>query len=96
MTFDTSNSLIELLKKQLGLNENVFAVMQIWEKELGPLAQAARIEAFKNGQLIVEVASSAHFQELNLRRRELIKQINQHFGNARVIKGIKLKLKLKK
>ena len=93
MAFTFAGTIIEALKRNLGLDETTFAVMQIWEKELGPLADAARLVAVKKGSLIVEVASSAHFQELTLRRRELINKINQHFGGKKVIKEIKLRLK---
>jgi hypothetical protein len=93
MVFTPANDIINLLKRQLGLDENTYAVMQIWERELGPLAKYAELVAFQKRQLIVEVASSVHLQEMTLRRRDLINKINQYFGREKVVKDIKLRLK---
>jgi predicted nucleic acid-binding Zn ribbon protein len=93
MAFTPAEEIIELLKRKLGLNENTFAIMQIWKNELGAMAQYAELTGFKNGAIYVECATNVHLHELTLRRRELIKKINQHFGKARVVKDIKLKLK---
>ena len=93
MAFVRSDDIIAVLRNRLGLNEKTYAVMQIWEKELGSLAQYVELTAFKKGMLVVEVASSVHFNEMHLRRRELIQKINQHFGTEKVVKSIQLKLK---
>ncbi|MHB9155189.1 MAG: DUF721 domain-containing protein [Endomicrobiales bacterium] len=93
MAFKTSDELIGALKKQLGLDEKMFVVIQVWDKEAGEHAAYARLAGLKKGMLLVEVDSSVHFQELSLRRRELARKINQYFGGEKVIKSIQLKLK---
>lgn len=93
MSFVPADEIINVLKKNLGLDEKTYALFKIWEKELGSLSKSAEIAGLKNGRLVVEVASSAHFQELTLRKRELTKKINQYFGSEKFIKEIKLKLK---
>ena len=93
MALKPSAEIVELLKQQLGLNEDILTVLKIWENELGPLAGHAKIAGFKKGQVFVDVSSSAHMQELIIRKKELMKKINQHFGAKKVIKDLKLKLK---
>lgn len=82
-----------LLKKQLGLDEKTYAVLKIWEKEMGPQMKYAALAGIKKGVLMVEVDSSVHLQEMTLRRRDLIRKINQHFGGAKVVTGMQVKLK---
>lgn len=93
MAFTQANEIVNLIKKQLGLDEKIYTVIQVWDKEVGPLSKFAELEAINKGQLIVEVSSSSVFQEMSLRRKELINKINQHFGKEKVVKGIKLRLK---
>lgn len=69
MALESSSGIIEVLKKQLGLNEDFMAVLQIWENVLGPLAKRATIAGFKKGQLFVEASSSPHMQELVIRKK---------------------------
>lgn len=93
MGFSTSNDLFAALRRQLGLTEDTFALMQVFERVMGPMAGSVKLEAIQRTTLIVEVASSVHLQEMTLRKREIINKINQHFGGKRVVKDIKLKLK---
>jgi hypothetical protein len=93
MGFSTAHDILGALQRQLGLNEDMYTVLQVWEKELGPLAQQVTLAAIKKGDLIVEVASSAHLQEMTMRRRDLVRKLNQYFGNRQVVSGIKLRLK---
>lgn len=82
-----------LLRRQLGLDETTCAVMRVWEKEFVPQFPYARLEGVKKNQLIIEVQSSVQFQEMTLRRRELVKKINQYFGGAKAVKDIKVVLR---
>jgi len=93
MALKPSAEIVDLLKQQLGLNEDFLSVIKIWENELGPLARHAVIAGFKKGQVFIDVSSSAHMQELILRKKDLIKKINQHFGSTKIVKDLKLKLK---
>jgi Dna[CI] antecedent, DciA len=93
MALKPSSEIVETLRQQLGLNEDFLTIMKVWEKELGPLAKNAEIAGFKRGQVFVDVTSSVHMQELIIRKKELMKKLNQYFGAKTVIKDIKIKLK---
>ncbi|OGS03865.1 MAG: hypothetical protein A2204_05665 [Elusimicrobia bacterium RIFOXYA1_FULL_47_7] len=88
-----AGNILDAIKKQLGLDEKIHVIMQAWEKELGAMSKDAELVAVHKGTLLVEVASSAHFQELSLRKRELINKLNQYFGKEKFVKAIKIKLK---
>lgn len=92
MVFTESSAIIEVLKRQLGLDENISTVIQIWEREMGAQSRHVKLAGFKKGQLIVDVSSSAHMQEITLRRREIINKINQYFGGEKIVKSIKVQL----
>ncbi|MBN1621118.1 MAG: DUF721 domain-containing protein [Endomicrobiales bacterium] len=91
--FSTTNEIVEKLKEKLGLDEKIFTIYRIWEKELGALAKDASLYGIQNGCLIIEVASSSHLQEISLQKKRIINRINQYFGNKKVLKGIKIKMK---
>ena len=93
MAITPGSDVIEFLKKKLGLDEKIMVLPAVWEKVLGPLAAGAEITGIKSGQLLVDVVSSAHFQEITLRRREIINKMNQHFGRERVVRDIKIRIK---
>ncbi|MCX5782289.1 MAG: DciA family protein [Elusimicrobia bacterium] len=93
MPFSSSSDIISLIKKQLGLDEKTFSVMKAWDKEFAPIFSYAELVGLQKGELIIEVLSSVHFQELALRRNEIINKINQYAGKEKVVKGIKIKLK---
>lgn len=50
-----------------------------WEAEVGGLAKFARIVAVDRESLVVEVNSSSAMHELALRKKELVRRMNQHF-----------------
>lgn len=93
MGFEPSGDILEKVKRQLGLDEKTHTVLMVWERELGAMAAGARIIGFKDGKVLAEADSNAHMQELVLRRKDIIKKINQHFGGTKVVTGIKVKLK---
>ncbi len=93
MPFSSSNELISSIKKQLGLEEKTYSVMRAWDKEFAPVLSYAELVGIQKGELIIEVLSSVHFQELSLRKNEIIKKINQYAGKEKVVKGIKIRLK---
>lgn len=92
MAFTQSNTIIDLLRRQLGLDENTAAVFHIWEREMGAQSRHVKLAGIKRGQLIVAVSSSAHMQEISLRRRDIMAKINQYFGGRQVVTGIKVQL----
>ena len=93
MPFSTSNEIITLLKKQLGLTDETNLVLQAWDKEFAPMLRYAELIGLKDGHLIIEVISSVHFQELALKRHEIITKINQYIGKESAVKGIQIRLK---
>lgn len=92
MALEPTAGIIEALKKQLGLDEDLMALAQVWEREAGALARHAKISGIRKGQIIVDVSSSAHMQELTARKKDIIKKINQHFGSKKIVKDIKIQL----
>ncbi len=88
-----AGNIIDALRKSLGLDDETYVIIQIWEKELSPLMNNAALVGVKKGTLIVEVASSVHFQELAMRKREVINKINQYFSNKKVVKELKIQIK---
>lgn len=93
MGFSTAEEILRILKRKLGLDENIYTVMQIWERDFSPLTNYAKLIGIKKGELVIEVESSVHFQELYLSKKDIITKINQHFGKNIVIKNIKLQIK---
>ena len=93
-SFAKSAEVIEVLKKQLGLDEKTLSLANIWESVIGQLADDAKLEGTKDGTLFIEVTSSAHLQEIALRKKEIINKINQHFGKQKVVKNIRIKIKM--
>ena len=94
--FARSGEVVDLVKKQLWLNDKVLAIPRIWEKEIGSLGKEAVLAGVGKNTLFVEVSSSAHFQEVTMRKRDLMNKINQHFGREKLIKYIKIKIKTEK
>ncbi len=93
MPFTRSGDVLAGVMKQLGLDERTEAVMKIWDKELGPLSRGVKLVGIKDGKLIAVAESNVHLQEAVLRRRELVKKLNQYLGGGKFIKGIRLTLK---
>ncbi|MCB4792233.1 MAG: DUF721 domain-containing protein [Elusimicrobia bacterium] len=93
MAFTQANAIVNIIKNQLGLNEKTYTVIRVWDKEIGPMSKYASLAAVKKGKLIVEVSSSSVFQEMTLRKTDIIKKINQYFGKEKVVKDIKFELK---
>ena len=61
------------LVKRIGITTESFVVASLIESEIQKSAPAARIAAYKNNKIYVELESSVQLCELNLRRREILK-----------------------
>lgn len=79
------------ITRYLGLSEHLSLIDQAWEAELGGLKKVARIVALDRDALVIEVKSAPAMQELTLRRKELIRRLNQHFPSP-VIKCLTLRI----
>jgi hypothetical protein len=89
MPWTRSKEIISLLKKNLGLDEDFFTVRKIWEKEVG--IGSIEIVGYKSGTIFVQTESSAASFELTVRKKEVIKKLNQYIGSLK-IKNIKVKI----
>jgi hypothetical protein len=85
MAFSPVDQILNNIKKQLGLDADFVTLMKIWDKEVS----MAQICGYKNGTILAQTQSSAALAEINLRKREIIKRLNQYLG-GRKIKDIKI------
>jgi hypothetical protein len=88
----SAQRLFEGLLKNVGFNPGHFAVFEIWDNLLGREASRARAVGLQGGTLHVEAASPAHVHDLTLRKKTLLKKLNQHFGGRAVISDIMIRL----
>lgn len=82
--------ILEPIKKMLGLDENLFAVMKVWDKELG--IDGVEVCGYKDGTIFAQTKYSAAINEIMLRKKEIINRLNQYLGSAK-IKNIKVSVK---
>ncbi|MFA5975309.1 MAG: DciA family protein [Elusimicrobiota bacterium] len=68
--------------REKGLSNHLPLLEKAWQAEMGGWDGQARIVALDNFSLIVEVKSSPAMQEINLRRRELVRRLNRYFQKA--------------
>ncbi len=68
------------LCQKVGISNNLALLENAWESEMGSWREMAHIVALDNFSLVVEVESSALMQEITLRRKELMRRLNSHFG----------------
>jgi Protein of unknown function (DUF721). len=84
------SQVIEALKKELGLDENFFTVVKVWDKELG--IEGVEISGYKNGVIYAQTDSSAAINEIMIRKKEILKKLNQYLGDKK-LKNISVKIK---
>jgi hypothetical protein len=89
MSWTKASEIIELLRKKLGLEEDFFTVGKVWAKEVG--IEGIEITGYKNGTIFTKTQSSVAVSELNLRKKEILKNLNQYIGSQK-IKNIKIKI----
>lgn len=90
MSWTQSKEIISLLEKKLGLNEDFSTIRKIWKKEIG--IDGIEIDGYKSGTIFAQTESSAASFELTVRKRGIIKKLNQYIGSSK-IKNIKVKIK---
>jgi predicted nucleic acid-binding Zn ribbon protein len=83
-----ANALFQSLLEKLGYQGDLYAVFDVWDRLLGAQATRARATGLRGTRLCVEVDSSARIHDLMLRKRKLLKDLNQHFGPRTVISDI--------
>ena len=88
--FEPVSSVINQLKKQLGLDDNYYVLISVWEKEVGN--NKVELNGFKNGTVFARTESAVYLSDFNLKKRQLIKRLNQYLGKT-VVKNIKCEIK---
>ena len=71
--------MLERVLRRRGLDKQLQyqKLVEDWPRVVGPgLARVTRARSVRNGILVVEVPSSAWAMELNLRRRQIMKRVN--------------------
>jgi hypothetical protein len=89
MAWTQAAEIIKLLRKQLGLEEEFFTVEKVWKKEVG--IDSIEITGYKNGVIFTKTLSSVASYELTVRKKEIIKKLNQYIGGSK-IKNIRIKI----
>ncbi len=88
--FTKVDKIVELLVKKYGLNETDFSLYDIFENEIGPvLGKYIHVAGKKNKALLVRVENSVYHQEFLVKKKEIIKKINECYGE-KVIEDIKV------
>jgi endonuclease IV len=88
--FEHISSVINQLKKQLGLDDNYYVLISVWEKEIGN--NKVELNGFKDGTVFAKTESAVYLHDFNLKKKQLIKRLNQYFGKT-VVKNIKCEIK---
>lgn len=77
-----------------GVGEDRIAILNsVWEREVGAYRAHWRLDGVTRGVVHVRVKSSASGQELALRSRELVRNLNKHFRSP-WIKAVRFKVGL--
>lgn len=85
------SEIMEAIKKELGLDEDFFIIAKVWEKELG--IEGVQISGYKNGVIYAQTDSSAAINEIMIRKKEILKNLNQYIGGGKKLKNISVKIK---
>ncbi|MDD2524050.1 MAG: DUF721 domain-containing protein [Endomicrobiia bacterium] len=82
--------ILEKIKKELGLDDNYYIIMSVWQKEVGN--NNVELSGFKDGTIFSTTTSAVYLNDLNLRKRQLINRLNQYLGK-KLVKNIKCIIK---
>ena len=84
-------NIVPALVKKIGISDRSFQALSLIEREIQKCSPAANVMAYKNNKIYVEVDSSVHVYELNLRKREILKVL----PNLPGLEGTEIKFFLK-
>ena len=90
MEFTEVSSIIKQISDKLGLNDDYFIIMSKWQQELGN--NKIELSGFKDGVIFASAKSAVYVNDLNLRKRQIINNLNQYLGK-KLIKNIKCEIK---
>ena len=87
MIVESISGVLPALLRDLGLEAGILGwrAVREWPDAVGPgLARRTRAVSFQEGTLLVEVEGSAWLHELNILKRDLLRQLNRHLGSELV------------
>mgnify|MGYP001098154058 CR=1 FL=1 len=85
-----TSSVMSILKEHLGIGEEYSVIISVWQREIG--SEKVTLCGYKSGTLFAQAPSTAYINDLNLRKKQIIKKINQYLGKN-LIKNIKCEVK---
>jgi hypothetical protein len=88
-TFSRAGVILEIVKKELGIDIDYPVLLKIWENEIHP--NKASICGYRKGIVFAETDSAAAINDISIRKKQIIKKINQFLGSQK-IKNIKIKI----
>jgi hypothetical protein len=88
--FTKSDKIVEALLKKYGLNETDFSLYDIFENEIGSeLGKYVQMVGKKGKSLLVKIENSVYHQEFLMRKKEILKRINDCYGE-KIVEDIKV------
>ncbi|MFN3966273.1 MAG: DUF721 domain-containing protein [Endomicrobiia bacterium] len=88
--FTKADEIVGLLLKKYGLDEVDFSLYDVFENEVGSvLGKCVQMVGKKGKSLLVKVENSIYHQEFIMRKKEIIRKINDYYGE-KVIEDIKV------
>jgi len=85
-----TSAIMKILKEHLGIGEEYSVIIAVWQQEIGN--NKVELCGYKSGTLFASAPSTAYINDLNLRKKQIIKKINQYLGKN-LIKNIKCEIK---
>jgi len=89
-SFSPIGGVMEKVRKQLGIDIDFFVLAKAWRQEIG--INDAELCGYKKGIILAQTQSPAAVHDINIRKKEIIKRLNQYLGDAKV-KNIKTIIK---
>lgn len=78
--FTPAKEIVKDLLEKYGISKDTYQLYDLWDKELGKLAKRINIAGIKGKTILVKVDNPVYQQELQLRKRELLRKLNDYFG----------------
>jgi hypothetical protein len=88
-TFSRAGAILEIVKKELGIDIDYSVLLKVWENEIYP--NKASICGYRKGNILAETDSAAAVNDIATRKKQIINKINQFLGSQK-IKNIKVKI----
>ncbi len=82
MALETLEKDVMAFSQASGLARELLLLDRAWEKEMGGLAQQAKVIAVDRTTLVIAAPSPVVRQELHLRKKELLRKLNAHFQRS--------------